>query len=105
MKHIEETADEKPGHAHLLRIARELADDLATDAALREQGGKAPYDEVARLREAGLLALLVPAEHGGGRVDWRTAYEVVRTISAADGAIGQLLGFLNGAHPPFTLPS
>ncbi|MFG2029911.1 acyl-CoA dehydrogenase family protein [Streptomyces sp. NPDC048825] len=92
MTYIEETADEGAGRAHLLRIARELADDLATDAALREQAGKAPFDEVARLREAGLLTLLVPAEHGGGGADWRTAYAVVRTIAAADGAIGQLLG-------------
>ncbi|WHM41053.1 acyl-CoA dehydrogenase family protein [Streptomyces sp. BPTC-684] len=80
------------GHAYWLHIAREMADDLATDAALREQVGEAPLDEVSRLREAGLLTLLAPAGHGGGGADWRTAYAVVRTISAADGAIGHLLG-------------
>ncbi|WP_458248196.1 acyl-CoA dehydrogenase family protein [Streptomyces sp. MAI_2237] len=73
-------------------IAREVADDLATDAVEREQAGKAPLDEVTRLRDAGLLSLLVPAEHGGGGADWRTAYTVVRTVAAADGAIGHLLG-------------
>ncbi|MCF1592620.1 acyl-CoA dehydrogenase family protein [Streptomyces muensis] len=73
-------------------IARELADDLATDAVEREQAGKPPLDEVARLRESGLLTLLVPAERGGGGADWRTAYAVVRTIAAADGAVGHLLG-------------
>lgn len=73
-------------------IARELADDLATDAVEREGAGKPPLDEVARLREAGLLPLLVPAEHGGGGADWRTAYAVVRTVAAADGAVGHLLG-------------
>ncbi|MFD5571988.1 acyl-CoA dehydrogenase family protein [Streptomyces cadmiisoli] len=81
-----------PGHAHWLHVAREAADDLATDAAVRDQAGKAPFDEVSRLREAGLLTLLVPAELGGGGGDWTTAYAAIREIAAADGAIGQLLG-------------
>lgn len=82
----------EPDPAHWLRVARETADDLATDAVAREQAGKIPLDEVSRLRESGLLALLVPAEAGGGGADWPTAYAVVREIAAADGAIGQLLG-------------
>lgn len=53
-----------PGRAHWLRVAGEAADDLATDAVAREQAGKAPFDEVSRLREAGLLTLLIPAELG-----------------------------------------
>ncbi|MEU7398533.1 acyl-CoA dehydrogenase family protein [Streptomyces albogriseolus] len=79
------------GLAHWLRVARETADDLATDTVDREQAGKAPVDEVSRLRESGLLTL-TPAGPGGGGADWDTAYAVVREISAADGAIGQLLG-------------
>jgi alkylation response protein AidB-like acyl-CoA dehydrogenase len=87
------TADRTgPGRAHWLRVAREAADDLATDAAAREQAGRTPSDEVSRLREAGLLTLLAPAGYGGGGADWPTAYAVVREIGAADGAIGQLLG-------------
>ncbi|MGW1958415.1 acyl-CoA dehydrogenase family protein [Streptomyces sp. NPDC001920] len=73
-------------------IARELADDLATDAVEREQAGRPPLDEVERLREAGLLTLLVPTAHGGGGADWPTAYAVVRILAAADGAVGHLLG-------------
>ncbi|MFV8185401.1 acyl-CoA dehydrogenase family protein [Streptomyces sp. AF1B] len=80
------------GQVDWLHIAREMADDLSTDAAEREQAGKTPFGEVARLRESGLLTLLVPAEQGGGGADWRTAYAVVRTVAAADGAIGHLLG-------------
>ncbi|MBO1329901.1 acyl-CoA dehydrogenase family protein [Streptomyces sp. VRA16 Mangrove soil] len=75
-----------------LHIAREVADDLATDAVAREQAGQVPLDEVTQLRESGLLTLLASAEHGGGGADWRTAYAVVRTVAAADGAVGQLLG-------------
>lgn len=97
-----------PGRAHWLRVARETADDLATDAVAREQAGKTPFDEVSRLREAGLLTLLVPAELGGGDADWPTAYAVVREIAAADGAIGQLLGchfFLSWSARFFAEPS
>ncbi|MER6347094.1 acyl-CoA dehydrogenase family protein [Streptomyces sp. NPDC001595] len=81
-----------PGRAHWLHVARETADDLATDAVPREQAGKIPFDEVSRLRDAGLLTLLTPAALGGGDADWPTAYAVVREIAAADGAIAQLLG-------------
>ncbi|MER6978010.1 acyl-CoA dehydrogenase family protein [Streptomyces carpinensis] len=97
-----------PGRAHWLRVARETADDLATDAAAREQAGKVPFDEVFRLREAGLLTLLIPAESQGGGADWPTAYAVVREIAAADGAIGQLLGchyFLSWSARFLTDPS
>ncbi|GAA2402420.1 acyl-CoA dehydrogenase family protein [Streptomyces coeruleofuscus] len=81
-----------PGRAHWLRVAREAADDLATDTVAREQAGKAPFDEVSRLRESGLLSLLMPAGSQGSGADWLTAYAVVREIAPADGAIGQLLG-------------
>ncbi|MGW4561939.1 acyl-CoA dehydrogenase family protein [Streptomyces sp. NPDC004561] len=97
-----------PGRAHWLRVARETADDLATDAAAREQAGKAPFDEASRLRESGLLTLLVPAGLGGGGADWPTAYAVVREIAAADSAIGQLLGchyFLSWSARFFAEPS
>ncbi|MFC4465534.1 acyl-CoA dehydrogenase family protein [Streptomyces xiangluensis] len=97
-----------PGRANWPLVARETADDLATDAVAREQAGKAPFDEVSRLRESGLLTLLIPAELGGGGADWPTAYAVVREVAAADGAIGQLLGchyFLSWSARFFTEPS
>lgn len=97
-----------PSRTHWPRVARETADDLATDAAAREQAGKAPFDEVSRLREAGLLTLLVPHELGGGGADWPTAYAVVREIAAADGAVGQLLAchyFLSWSARLFAAPA
>ncbi|MFD7406583.1 acyl-CoA dehydrogenase family protein [Streptomyces sp. NPDC059866] len=99
---------DRTGPAHWLHVAREAADDLATDTVAREQAGKAPIDEVSRLREAGLLTLLTPAESEGGGADWPTAYAVVREIAAADGAIGQLLGchyFLSGSARFFAGPA
>ncbi|MFC9685035.1 acyl-CoA dehydrogenase family protein, partial [Streptomyces sp. NPDC056948] len=97
-----------PGRAHWLRVARETADDLATDAVARDHAGKPPFDEVSRLRESGLLTLLIPAGLGGGGADWPTAYAVVREIAAADGAIGQLLGchyFMSWSARFFTDPA
>ncbi|HET6353919.1 acyl-CoA dehydrogenase family protein [Streptomyces sp.] len=96
------------GRAHWLRVASETADDLATDAVSRDQAGKTPFDEVSRLREAGLLTLLIPAGLGGGGADWPAAYTVVREIAAADGAIGQLLGchyFMSWSARFFTDPA
>ncbi|MEV6650240.1 acyl-CoA dehydrogenase family protein [Streptomyces sp. NPDC051219] len=73
------------------RITRELADDLASDAIARERAGKSPFDEVSRLREAGLLELLTPAGPAGPGADWATACAVIREIAAADSSIGELL--------------
>ncbi|MFM9370970.1 acyl-CoA dehydrogenase family protein [Streptomyces sp. Da 82-17] len=75
-----------------LRVAAEVADDLAVDAAARDRAGKPPFDEVARLRESGLLAFLTPPGPGGRGADWPTACSVVRQISAADSSVGELLG-------------
>ncbi|MFD7705348.1 acyl-CoA dehydrogenase family protein [Streptomyces caelestis] len=74
------------------RVADEVADDLAVDAIDRERAGKPPFDEVARLREAGLPAVLAPPAPDGRGMGWRDASAVVRRIAAADGSIGELLG-------------
>lgn len=76
------------------RVVRELADDLAVDADLRDRAGKPPVDEVSRLREAGLPALLTPPGQDGPESrgsDWRTACTAVRDIAAADSSIAELL--------------
>ncbi|MFB7513534.1 acyl-CoA dehydrogenase [Streptomyces sp. NPDC056144] len=73
------------------RVTRELADDLAADAPVRDRAGKAPFDEVARLQEAGLPALLTAPGADRRGADWRAASAVVREISAADSSVGELL--------------
>ncbi|MFD7321605.1 acyl-CoA dehydrogenase [Streptomyces sp. NPDC059875] len=73
------------------RVTRELADDLAVDAPARDRAGKVPFDEVARLREAGLPALLTPPGPSRRGADLRAACAVIREISAADSSIGELL--------------
>lgn len=73
--------------------AAEVAALLAIGAADRDKGRAAPVDEVQLLKDAGLVTLLGPPEHGGGGQDWPTAYQVIRTVATADGSIGQLLGY------------
>ncbi|MET9803893.1 acyl-CoA dehydrogenase family protein [Streptomyces sp. NPDC006368] len=73
------------------RVTREVADDLAVDASVRDRAGKPPYDEAARLREAGLPALLTPPATGRPGADWRSACAAIREISAADSSMGELL--------------
>ncbi|MGW1563548.1 acyl-CoA dehydrogenase family protein [Streptomyces sp. NPDC002144] len=73
--------------------AAEVAAVLATDAAERDRAGATPYAEVQRLKDAGLVTLLGPTEHGGAGQDWTTAYRVVREVAKGDGSIGQLLGY------------
>ncbi|GGG17739.1 putative monooxygenase [Rhodococcoides trifolii] len=73
--------------------AANVATLLAVDAVERDKGIAAPVHEVQLLKDSGLVTLLGPAEHGGGGQDWPTAYQVIRTVSTADGSIGQLLGY------------
>ncbi len=82
-----------------IQRAAEVAAILAVDAAERDRAGATPYDEVQLLKDSGLVTLLGPAEHGGGGQTWPTAYQVIRTVAAADGSIGQLLGY----HLPLVL--
>lgn len=73
--------------------AHEVAAILATDAAARDRAAATPTAEVALLKASGLVTLLGPVEHGGGGQEWPTAYRVIRAVAAADGSIGQLLGY------------
>jgi alkylation response protein AidB-like acyl-CoA dehydrogenase len=73
--------------------ASDVAALLAVDAVERDKGRDAPTHEVQLLKDSGLVTLLGPVEHGGGGQDWPTAYQVIRTVSTADGSIGQLLGY------------
>ncbi|MEU0089293.1 acyl-CoA dehydrogenase family protein [Kribbella sp. NPDC006257] len=76
-----------------IQRAAEVAAILAVDAVERDRTAATPFEEVRLLKESGLVTLLGPAEHGGGGQTWPTAYQVIRTVAAADGSIGQLLGY------------
>lgn len=76
-----------------LRRADEVRSILAETAVERDRANRTPYAEVRLLKDSGLVTLLGPSEFGGGGQHWRTAFQVVRTVSRGDGSIGQLLGY------------
>ncbi|GAB7042668.1 MULTISPECIES: SfnB family sulfur acquisition oxidoreductase [Catenuloplanes] len=73
-----------------LETARRLAAEFAEDAAARDAERRLPRAELDRLSTAGLLAITVPAEHGGADVDAVTLAEVMRLLAAADPNIAQI---------------
>lgn len=79
--------------ADILAEANRLAGWLAETALAREAADALPFDEVDRLRESGLLAVLVPEDKGGSGGDWTDALAVTRAIARGDGSIGHLIGY------------
>lgn len=76
-----------------LEVTRELSRQLAAATPLREKNGKPPFEEIDLLRRSGLLKLLVPRSFGGAGGRWTEALSVTRAVAAADGSIGQLIGY------------
>lgn len=73
--------------------AGEVAGILATDAVERDRAQAVPTAEIALLKDAGLVTLLGPTEHGGAGQTWDVAYQVIREVASGDGSIGQLIGY------------
>lgn len=73
--------------------AAEVAGILAVDAVERDRAQAVPAAEVQLLKDAGLVTLLGPVEHGGAGQTWETAYQIIREIASGDGSIGQLIGY------------
>jgi len=76
-----------------LARAEEVADILAVDAVERDRAGAPPHAEVQLLKDAGLVTVLGPKDHGGAELPWHVVNKIVRIIARADGSIGQLLGY------------
>ncbi|KUI34452.1 acyl-CoA dehydrogenase [Mycobacterium sp. IS-1590] len=76
---------------HALHTAHSIAADIAAGAVERELSGAWPEAELRRVGESGLLGIIVPAAHGGPDLPRATAVEVLRILSQADSAVGQLL--------------
>ncbi|MUH00769.1 monooxygenase [Scytonema sp. UIC 10036] len=75
-----------------IAIASSLSQELAKTAVERDTRAGTPDIEVQRLRETGLLPLIVPKEYGGIGATWVEALKIVQELSKADGSIGQLYG-------------
>lgn len=72
------------GHrADLLDGLPPVLDAIAAAAPLHDRDGSFPFDSLARLRKAGILALTVPASLGGGGSGLVPAAEAVTRVGAA----------------------
>ncbi|CAK16173.1 acyl-CoA dehydrogenase family protein [Pseudomonas entomophila] len=78
-----------------LRIAREVASEIATLAADPRNNDQLPRAQAERLSHSGLTAIGVPTQFGGLGASVETLVEIVRLISTADGGVGQLLQIHN----------
>ncbi len=76
--------------AQALNVAKRLADEFSIDAALRDRERRLPWVELDAFVSSGLWGLTVPRAYGGAGVSNGTLAEVVATISAADGSLGQI---------------
>jgi SfnB family sulfur acquisition oxidoreductase len=73
-----------------LTVARALADEFRAGASERDAERRLPHQEVDRLSASGLLAVTVPAEHGGADVHQETLAEIFRLLASADASLAQI---------------
>jgi alkylation response protein AidB-like acyl-CoA dehydrogenase len=76
-----------------LRVACQIATELAPGAPEREAAGKPPVLEAERFREAGLLGLLGPASAGGQARSYALALQLVRQLAQVDSGLARLLAY------------
>lgn len=77
--------------AEAIAIARELAQEFAKEASLRDQERRLPLQEIQKYSQSGLWAINIPKAFGGAQVKYRTLAEVVKIISSVDSSLGQIV--------------
>src|SRR5258705_13363930 len=80
-------ADAETEPAQLV-AARSFAGEIRAHAAAAEAARRQPPELMRRLADAGLFAICVPTELGGGELSARDALRVIEEVSRADGATG-----------------
>ncbi|WLW57728.1 SfnB family sulfur acquisition oxidoreductase [Streptomyces sp. YU58] len=73
-----------------LTVVRALAAEFRAGASERDAERRLPRQEVERLSASGLLAVTVPAEHGGADVRQETLAEIFRLLATADASLAQI---------------
>lgn len=73
-------------------VAVALSEELKREAVKRDTNTEISDNEIERLRNSGLLPLVVPKQDGGIGATWGEALKIVYELSQADGSIGQLYG-------------
>ena len=73
-----------------ITVATALAGDLAATSAERDRDRVLPAAELDRLTSSGLLAVTVPAEHGGADLPVEVLVEVFRILASGDPSVAQV---------------
>ncbi|WP_439937011.1 SfnB family sulfur acquisition oxidoreductase [Nocardia sp. N13] len=73
-----------------IAAATELAADLAATSVDRDRDRILPAEELDRLSSSGLLAITVPAEHGGADLPTEVLVEVFRILASGDPSVAQV---------------
>ncbi|MGW1747422.1 SfnB family sulfur acquisition oxidoreductase [Streptomyces sp. NPDC002092] len=76
--------------AEALAVAAALAEEFRAGAAARDAERRLPREELDKLSASGLLAVTVPAEHGGADVSALTLAEIFRLLASADASLAQI---------------
>lgn len=76
--------------AEAIQVAKQLAEQFAKEASIRDIERRLPIEELNAFSHSGLWAITVPKLYGGAEVSFRTLAEVIKTISAVDPSLGQL---------------
>ena len=65
--------------------------EARTTAAGRDHAGRNPVGEIAWLKDAELLGILIPHQYGGGGASWADVAAVIQLIAEADSSIAHVL--------------
>lgn len=76
-----------------LALATALAEEFATTAVERDAQGGTPKQERDRLRQSGLLKLIVPKEYGGLGETWITTLKINRELAKVDSSIAHVFSY------------
>jgi alkylation response protein AidB-like acyl-CoA dehydrogenase len=90
--HTEPELDARAG-ADWIQLAAELAAEFASGVVEAERRGEAPRAELQRIRDTGLVNLLIPERFGGAGQNWQVVTQVIAELSRTDPNIGALLGY------------
>ncbi|WP_009630866.1 acyl-CoA dehydrogenase family protein [Synechocystis sp. PCC 7509] len=76
-----------------LTLATALAEEFAITAVERDAKGGTPKQERDRLRQSGLLKLIIPKEYGGLGETWITTLKISRELAKADSSIAHVFSY------------
>jgi alkylation response protein AidB-like acyl-CoA dehydrogenase len=77
----------------LLATARRLRENFHRDAVARDKAGGRPEEQIALLKQSGLLSARIPTEYGGGGASWLSVLRIVREFARTDGSLAHLFGY------------